>query len=240
MVPVRREVSDEDKNGNDERLPTPPYTLEFNESPATLIEVGPGPYDITRTADPSTYLVVDRLADNQGFGTIKRLKTLDDRIELDYQSMNVAPFGIMPKREEGRGTQVFGVSNLQDVLYIPADTFKAVIGPHPDYAIVTAFNAATTDSDPKKSPALAPFIVYHPDYKTEVQFVITPPPEAADQKKKTITEKVYIETFLGAGGNLGSFAILQAPGTNRSNNRVWSPPRDQSCWASQMALHITR
>ncbi len=173
VLPVDR------RNVEPDSPPTPPIELVFEDGPDRLVEVGPAPYDIATTADPNVYVLVDRLADNEGFGTVHRVVNEDGTGSLEYRSLNISPFGMIPRRDEGRATQVFGVSNLQDIIYIPADTYKEAIGSHPDYALVTAFNAQTTLSDPKKSPSLAPFFVYHPDYTATVTLLDIPRPRLA-------------------------------------------------------------
>ncbi|MCB1099682.1 MAG: hypothetical protein KDN22_29190, partial [Verrucomicrobiae bacterium] len=158
--------------------------LETRKYDQTEINVGPTPYDITATDDPNVILVTDRISQSQGLGVIRRFPSKVTNFPpvyaVDYVSM--LGFGEIRYRVEGRNTQVFGVSNIQGVAFIPENTFEAFIGPHPSYALVTGYNRFIVD-DPLHDPALAPIYAYNPDFRSQTG--------------------QQIPVSLGAGGNVG-------------------------------------
>ncbi|MCA9150526.1 MAG: hypothetical protein KDA92_14545, partial [Planctomycetales bacterium] len=180
-------------------------------APGAVVTVGPGPFDVSATDDPNVFLWVDRVDDSQGFGTLKFREFKDaasgESIVLtELETINLLPFGMIPRLVEGRGTQVFGVSNAQGVTFVPANTYEDVIGPHPSYAFITGYNKLVTQ-DPKHDPALAPFLAYNPTYHVEVtyqeRYMVRPgnPPEYG--YRDVTTSIPFPAVPLGAGGNVG-------------------------------------
>src|SRR5664280_1588946 len=142
-----------------------PAFLSASASLSGVISVGPEPYDITGTNDPNVMLFVDRMDDTRGVGVLRRVQVGSDFIwQENYISL--VPFGINPRLIEGRDTQVFGVSNADSIVFMPANaltgvTFNGVVmGPHPAYAFITGYNKFVV-GDPKHDPALGPVSAYN-------------------------------------------------------------------------------
>ena len=157
---------------------TPMFDSTDNDA---KIRVGPDPYDMTATDDPDVMLFVDRLDDSRGFGVLRRQKVAggsgcDYYNEVDY--VDLRPFGMLKRHSQGRGYQVFGVTNAQGIAYLPADTF----GEHPAYAFITGYNRFVAD-DLKHDPNIGPWFAYNLFYKPDGENIARVP--------------------LAAGGNVG-------------------------------------
>ncbi len=175
----------------------------------SVTEVGPNPYDITVTDEADVYLIVDRSASSEGFGVLRR------RFEtFDYDFVDLNPFGIIPRLNEGRGTQVFGVRNAQSVEFIPANMFSDQVGQdHPSYAIITGFRKFTS-GDPISDPSLGVFDAYN------VLFEFTN--DKGQTQRQTLSESIVAEV------TSASSVIPPATSSSRSKSRDWSPRPDQS------------
>ncbi|MEO6739180.1 MAG: putative Ig domain-containing protein [Chthoniobacteraceae bacterium] len=139
----------------------------YAESATTKISVGPEPYSITGTDDPNVMLWVDRLDDSQGVGVLRRSLVGDVEV-YQKNTINLTPFGQILRIIEGRNTQVFGVSNAADIVYLPANALKAqladpahgITGEHPAFAFIVGQTRYKAD-DPKKDPNLGPIFAYN-------------------------------------------------------------------------------
>ncbi len=167
-----------------------------------VIAVGPDPYDLVATDDNNVILVTDRLSQTQGVGVVRRsvAKVNDKDVALyrtDY--VDLTEFGIIRRFIEGRATQVFGVTNVQGITYVPANSFSSVpirkdsqnkdvlFGDHPGYAIITGFNKFVA-GDPLHDPVFAPIYAWNPYFVNE------------DPGRGPVGS---IGVQLGAGGNIG-------------------------------------
>ena len=112
----------------------PAYTPDLF---ASQIQVGPGPISITATSDPNVMLFTDEVDDGRGLGILKRFPNAGNSFTVNY--VNLLPFGL---NGVSRASQVFGVSNAADVVFVAATSTA------PSYAFITGYNRYTAD-DPK-------------------------------------------------------------------------------------------
>ncbi len=98
-------------------------------------------------------------------GVLRRLAVGNSFI-WDLNFINLTSFGQIPRLVEGRPTQVFGVSNADSIVYVPANAFSDVvvngqpIGPHPAYAFITGYDKFVL-GDPKHDPSMGPISAYN-------------------------------------------------------------------------------
>ncbi|HND52087.1 MAG TPA: YncE family protein, partial [Pirellulaceae bacterium] len=204
----------------------PPTGSGYKEGPvfdsrlpnAVIKTAGPEPYDITATDDPNVLLFVDRSADKNGFGVLRRVVPSKGQEYVTTQYIDLTTFGMIPRLVEGRSTQAFGVSNAQGVTFVPANTYSAFLkddthpnggAPHPSYAFITGYNKFSPE-DPKHDPALAPYLAYNPTFTQEVtQFVMVwqPTPDNPSQdgfwRHQEVKVQKAVTVPVGAGGNVG-------------------------------------
>ncbi len=171
----------------------------------TQIAVGPEPYDLTLTDDPNVILVTDRLSQTQGLTMIRRQEVATGVFTYDLFSVDLREFGILRRFVEGIQTQVFGVSNIQGVAFIPANNFQDLIGEHAAYALITGYNKFVP-GDPRHDPALGPAFAYN--FNREME------------QGKLVAEAI------AAGGNVGFVRIpVEAfnPSMNLEFNQQYQP-----------------
>ncbi len=190
----RRRIVNAGGNSEEENTPVLIEPVAFDATlPSSIIEYGIAPYDITTTEDPSVILITDRVSDPNGVGVLRRTTSEDGTVEFEVNSISLVPFGMDPV--QGREVQAFGVSNAQGIVFIPANKFKEVLGEHPSYAIVSAFNAVTSLNDSKKNPNLAPFFASYP--------AAGPDPSVPLQFVDSEGVRHLVQFPVGAGSNLG-------------------------------------
>ncbi len=105
-------------------------------------DVGVSPSDIQITTTPNKVLVTDQVQDASGLMVVEL--SLDYRI-VTVEEVDLTKLGLDPG---ARGRQTFSLSNATGVTFIPENAYQKQIGPHPSYALITAYNRHIPD-DPK-------------------------------------------------------------------------------------------
>ncbi|MGE4182848.1 MAG: Ig-like domain-containing protein, partial [Limisphaerales bacterium] len=166
------------------------------EGGPSYVAVGPEPYDITATDDPTVMLFVDRFDDSRGVGILRQV---EDTPFWEPRFISLVEYGRIPRLIEGRPNQVFGVTNASSIAFLPADTFKDDIGSHPSFAFITGYNKFV-QGDPKHDPNLPPLETYNYEYKwTRVDLIRAG--YDIDEARQLVGTPIGVQVV--AGGNVG-------------------------------------
>ena len=117
-------------------------------------------FALSNTGDPKRIAFTNRYNDTSGFGLIDITNDAVDGFAANVHSIGLAL---------GASGDTFDVNNGVSLAFLPADAFKEVIGPHPAYAFVGAYNRYIT-GDPS----------HDPDAFTESTGFNTPPPAGSN------------------------------------------------------------